>query len=68
MNLYTEDRYPISRLLYVGIHIVPTWKSNMNPKALQDLMGYSGISVTLNTYTHVKLENARDEIVLLKIV
>lgn len=37
-------------------------KSGMNPKVLQYLMGHSDISVTLNTYTHLKLEDARVEI------
>lgn len=37
-------------------------KSGMNPKTLQYLMGHSDISVTLNTYTHVKYEDARDEV------
>ena len=37
-------------------------KSGMNPKALQYLMGHSDISVTLNTYTHVNLEDAREEV------
>ena len=36
-------------------------KSGMNPKVLQYLMGHSDISVTLNTYTHLKLDDARDE-------
>lgn len=36
-------------------------KSGMNPKVLQYLMGHSDISVTLNTYTHLKLEDAREE-------
>ena len=43
-------------------------KSGMNPKALQYLMGHSDISVTLNTYTHVNLEDARKEIARLRIV
>ena len=30
-------------------------KSGMNPKTLQYIMGHADISVTLNTYTHVKL-------------
>lgn len=38
-------------------------KSGMNPKVLQYLMGHSDISVTLNTYTHLKLDDARDEMV-----
>ena len=33
-------------------------KSGMNPKTLQYLMGHSAIDVTLNTYTHVKYEDA----------
>ena len=30
----------------------------MNPKALQYLMGHAEISVTLDTYTHIKSEDA----------
>ena len=37
-------------------------KSGMNPKTLQYLMGHADISVTLNTYTHVKFEDARAEV------
>lgn len=36
-------------------------KSGMNPKTLQYIMGHSDISVTLNTYTHVQFEDAKDE-------
>lgn len=36
-------------------------KSGMNPKVLQYLMGHSDISVTLNTYTHLKLDDAKEE-------
>ena len=38
----------------------------MNPKVLQYLMGHSDISVTLNTYTHLKLDDAREEMENLK--
>ena len=38
-------------------------KSGMNPKTLQYLMGHSDIGVTLNTYTHLGLEDARNELV-----
>lgn len=34
----------------------------MNPKTLQHLMGHSDIGVTLNTYTHLGLEDAVDEL------
>lgn len=37
-------------------------KSGMNPKTLQYIMGHSDISVTLNTYSHVGFEDARDEL------
>ena len=36
-------------------------KSGMNPKVLQYLMGHSDIGVTLNTYTHLKLDDAKEE-------
>ena len=37
-------------------------KAGMNPKTLQYLMGHSDISVTLNTYTHLGLEDAAEEL------
>ena len=37
-------------------------KSGMNPKTLQYLMWHSDIGVTLNTYTHLGLEDAEDEL------
>ena len=37
-------------------------KSGMNPKILQYLMGHSDIGVTLNTYTHLGLEAAEEEL------
>ena len=43
-------------------------KSGVNPKTLQYLMGHSEIGVTLNTYTHVKYEDAKAEVTKLKIV
>lgn len=33
----------------------------MSPKTLQYLMGHSDIGVTLNTYTHLGLEDAAEE-------
>ena len=37
-------------------------KSGMNPKTLQYLMGHSEIGVTLDTYTHIKYEDAKEEV------
>ena len=36
-------------------------KSGMNPKTLQYIMGHSDIGVTLDTYTHLKFEDAKVE-------
>ena len=41
-------------------------KSGMNPKALQYLMGHADISITMNTYTHVKYEDAKAEVIRLE--
>lgn len=38
-------------------------KSGMSPKVLQYIMGHADISVTLNTYTHVKFEDAKCELI-----
>jgi len=35
-------------------------KAGMNPKTLQYLMGHSDIGVTLNTYTHLGLEDVAE--------
>ena len=48
----------VSRLTYCSNMA----KSGMNPKTLQYLMGHSDIGVTLNTYTHLGLEDATDEL------
>lgn len=41
-------------------------KNGMNPKTLQYLMGHSDIGVTLNTYTHIGLDDAKKEILRLE--
>ena len=38
-------------------------KAGMNPKTLQYLMGPSDIGVTMNTYTHLGLEDAKEEMI-----
>lgn len=43
-------------------------KSGMNPSILKYLMGHASIEVSLNTYTHIKYEDARAEISKLEIV
>lgn len=41
-------------------------RSGMNPKTLQYLMGYSEIGVTMNTCTHLGLDDAQQEMERLK--
>lgn len=36
-------------------------KSGMSPKILQFIMGNSDVGITLNTYTHVNFDNAKNE-------
>ena len=38
----------------------------MNPKTLQYLMGHSDISVTMNVYTHLGLDDAKNEMIRLE--
>ena len=38
----------------------------MNPKTLQYLMGHSEIGVTMNTHTHLGLDDAKDEMICLE--
>lgn len=37
-------------------------KAGINPKYLQYIMGHSDIGVTLNTYTHVNVDDVKDEV------
>ena len=41
-------------------------RAGMNPKTLQYLMGHSDISITMNTYTHLGLDDAKDEMIRLR--
>lgn len=41
-------------------------RAGMHPKTLQYLMGHSEIGVTMNTYTHLGLDDAKDEMIRLE--
>ncbi len=43
-------------------------RSGMNPKTLQYLMGHSDITTTMNVYTHVKFDDAKEELSRLNVV
>ena len=42
-------------------------KSGIAVKTLQYLMGHADIATTLNVYTHLKLEDAKDELEQMKV-
>ena len=41
-------------------------RDGMNPKTLQYLMGHLDISVTMNVYTHLGFDDAKDEMIRLE--
>ncbi len=41
-------------------------RAGMNPKTLQYLMGHSDIGVTMNTYTHLGMDDAKNEMIRLE--
>lgn len=57
-NIYDKMLDHLSRHTYCSN--MAKW--GMNPKTLQYLMGHSDIGVTRNTYTHLGLEDAADEL------
>lgn len=52
--------YNLDAVLAVGYRVKS--KRGIDPKTLQYLMGHSDIGVTLNTYTHLGLEDAENEL------
>lgn len=42
-------------------------KSGISVKTLQYLMGHADIVTTMNVYTHLKLEDAKDELEQMKV-
>ena len=43
-------------------------RARMNPKALQYLMGHAEISVTMNVYTHLGEDDAREEMIKIGLI
>ena len=43
-------------------------KRGINPKTLQYLMGHADISITMNTYTHIKFDDAVEELKKSKLI
>ena len=61
-SLYKEPMPKITPHICRHTYCSNMAKAGMNPKTLQYLMGHSDIGVTLNTYTHLKYDDARKEV------
>ena len=60
-GIYNVQMQKVTTHVYRHTFCSKMAKSGMNPKSLQYIMGHADISVTLNTYTHVKFEDAEAE-------
>ena len=61
-NIYKEELPKVTPHVCRHTYCSNMAKSGMNPKVLQYLMGHADISVTMNTYTHLGFDDAKDEI------
>ena len=62
-EIYKVQMPNITPHIYRHTYCTNMARSGMNPKTLQYLMGHSDISITMNTYTHLGLDDARDEMI-----
>lgn len=61
-EIYREQLPPVTPHICRHTYCSNMARAGMNPKTLQYLMGHSDISVTMNTYTHLGLEDAEAEL------
>jgi integrase len=61
-NIYKEEMPKVTPHVCRHTYCSNMAKSGMNPKTLQYLMGHADISITLNVYTHVGAEDAKEEV------
>ena len=61
-SIYKEELPKITPHVCRHTYCTNKAKSGMNPKTLQYLMGHSDISITMNTYTHLGLQDAWEEL------
>lgn len=72
MKILPVPQYPLGAIVNITHNVCRhTYcrnqaKAGMNPKTLQYLMGHSEIGVTMNTYTHLGLDDAKDEMIRLE--
>lgn len=66
MYIYREQLPQISPHVCRHTYCSNMARAGMNPKTLQYLMGHSDISVTMNTYTHLGLDDAQQEMIRLQ--
>ena len=61
-RIYKEELPPITPHVCRHTYCTNKARSGMNPKTLQYLMGHSEVGVTMNTYTHLGLQDAWNEL------
>ena len=61
-SIYTEELPKVTPHVCRHTYCSNMAKAGMNPKTLQYLMGHADIGVTLNTYTHIGLDDAKEEL------
>lgn len=61
-KIYKEELPKITPHVCRHTYCTNKAKSGMNPKTLQYLMGHSEVSVTMDTYTHLDLQDAWEEL------
>jgi integrase len=65
-EIYKVQMPPITSHICRHTYCSNMAKARMNPKTLQYLMGHSDIGVTMNTYTHLGLEDAKEEMICME--
>lgn len=65
-KIFREQMPPITPHICRHTYCSNQAKAGMNPKTLQYLMGHSDISVTMNVYTHLGLDDAKQEMIRLE--
>ena len=61
-SIYKEELPKVTPHVCMHTYCSNIAKSGMNPKTLQYLMGHADIGVTLNIYTHIGLDDAKEEL------
>ena len=66
-SIFKAELPPITPHICRHTYCTNMAKSGIAVKTLQYLMGHADIATTLNVYTHLKLEDAKDELEKMKV-